>query len=222
MATETKQSIKETHPHLAKEWHPTKNGDLKPEMFTKGSHKKIWWQCKEGHEWEAEIKSRTMGSKNGGTGCPYCSNSKLLPGYNDLKTKHPELAAQFDEEKNGVKASEILAANRNKYWWKCENGHSWEARTDSRVNGAGCPYCSGRRVTKETSLQAKRPDLAAQWHPTKNGKVTPEDITSQTNDPYWWLCPVCGHEWEATPNNRVKGTGCPNCASIERRQPKKK
>ena len=63
------------HPDLAKEWHPTKNGDLKSTDVTPGSDEKVWWLCKkvEGHEWEAAIKSRSRGS-----GCPECYNRKRI------------------------------------------------------------------------------------------------------------------------------------------------
>ena len=32
------------YPHLVKEWHPTKNGDLTPKDVTYGSNKKVWWR----------------------------------------------------------------------------------------------------------------------------------------------------------------------------------
>jgi len=56
-----KPSLAETHPELAKQWHPSKNGELSPEKVSKGSNKKVWWKCPEGddHEWEAIIALRT-------------------------------------------------------------------------------------------------------------------------------------------------------------------
>ena len=68
----TKQNLKDSHPDIAAEWHPTKNGSLKPEQFTPGSAEPIWWECKNGHEWNTQIKSRTHGS-----GCPYCKGQKV-------------------------------------------------------------------------------------------------------------------------------------------------
>ena len=60
-----------THPHLAKEWHPTKNGDLKPTDVTYGRAKKVWWLCPEGHEYEAAINHRSTG-----TNCPVCNSGR--------------------------------------------------------------------------------------------------------------------------------------------------
>ena len=80
-----------THPELAKEWHPTKNGDLKPAQVSFGTHKKVWWQCEHGHEWEALVYSRAGNDSN----CPYCANQKVLKGYNDIATTHPQYVKYF-------------------------------------------------------------------------------------------------------------------------------
>jgi hypothetical protein len=59
-----------THPHLVKEIHPTKNGNLDAKKLRPGNKQKIWWICSRGHEWETAIQYRT--AKNRPTGCPHC------------------------------------------------------------------------------------------------------------------------------------------------------
>ena len=62
-----KNSIVTTHPELAKEWHPTKNGTLEAENFTYGSNQMICWKCSLcGNEWDARIKHRSRGQCNCG------------------------------------------------------------------------------------------------------------------------------------------------------------
>ena len=61
-------------PHLVKEWHPTKNGELTPNDITHGSKKKVWWLCSKGHSYERTPNTRTSHD----TGCPYCSGNKTL------------------------------------------------------------------------------------------------------------------------------------------------
>ena len=78
------------YPSLVKEWHPAKNGELKPQNITQGNHKKVWWKCEYGHEWEATIHNRVKGND-----CPYCSNQKVLKGYNDIATTHSHYARYF-------------------------------------------------------------------------------------------------------------------------------
>ena len=50
--------------------------------------------------------------------------------------------------------------------------------------------------------------LAKQWHLTKNGDLTPYDVTPTSNKKVWWICDV-GHEYEATVRSRCNGLGCP-------------
>ena len=130
-----------THPNLAEEWHPTKNGDLKPTDVTYGSGKKVWWKCNKGHEWFAAISDRTKG-----IGCPYCSNQQVLIGYNDLQTTHHYLVAEWHHVKNGkLKPTDVTHGSSKKVWWQCEMGHEWQAeiRDRTRPNKShGCPYCS--------------------------------------------------------------------------------
>ena len=64
----TKGSLASTFPEIGKEWHPTRNGELRPENFPPKSGIKVWWQCARGHHWKTAIANRTVG----GTGCPYC------------------------------------------------------------------------------------------------------------------------------------------------------
>ena len=73
--TKAKVPLSESHPELAAQWHPTKNGDLTPDAVSGGSRKKIWWICPEGpdHEWQAVLSNRTLN----GTGCPCCTGYKV-------------------------------------------------------------------------------------------------------------------------------------------------
>lgn len=136
------------NPGLAKQWHPVKNGNLTPFLIKPGSNKKVWWKCKEGHEWQAVISSR-----NRGNGCPYCSGRKVNEN-NSLVKLNPELAAQWHPTKNGdLQISNFSAGSGKKVWWRCKEGHEWEAVIASRNSGRGCPFCSGQRVMKHTSLR---------------------------------------------------------------------
>ena len=133
------------NPKLASEWHPTKNGDLRPENFTQGSDKKVWWKCPKGddHEWNAHIFRR-----NRGDGCPFCSGRKASKSSN-LLLLNPKLASEWHPTKNGdLRPEEVKPLSNKKVWWKCPKGndHEWEATIDNRSKGTGCPYCSGRKT----------------------------------------------------------------------------
>jgi DNA-directed RNA polymerase subunit RPC12/RpoP len=197
-----------THPEIAAQWHHGKNRSLKPEQFLGGSGKKVWWLCSEGHEWQATLNSRTSLK----TGCPYCSGMKASPTSN-LYLKNRKLSQEWDREKNkDLKPSQVTPNSSKIIWWKCPNGHSWEASVKNRMKGQNCPYCANRRVSKENNLKANYPFLAREWDKGKNGKLKPGQVTSTTGRKVWWLC-RSGHSYKSSVYSRTqKGTGCPYCA----------
>lgn len=214
-------SLATRHPEIAAQWHPTKNGGLTPEMVTRSSNKKVWWICEKGHEWEALISGRHQGN-----GCPHCAHqARTVPKTieDSLFAKYPKLAAEWHPTKNGALTPErATRGSSKKIWWICANGHEWEASIRSRaLYGHGCPYCSGRNpVVGENDLATVYPEIAAQWHPTKNGELTPEMVTKSSGKKIWWVCER-GHEWQTTINCRTSGgSGCPRCHLL-RRYPKK-
>ncbi len=195
-------------PQLAAEWDAEKNTTHSPEELLPGSHRYVWWRCGEGHSWRASVKSRTSG-----TGCPVCSNRRLNPGENDLAAASPQLAAEWDDEKNyPLRAKDVFPGSSRKVWWRCPRGHSWSARISSRVEGAGCPYCTGKRVEAGfNDLASRNPQLAAEWDAEKNAPLSPDEVTPFSNRKVWWRCSQ-GHEFLASISSRSStGSGCPYC-----------
>ena len=126
------------HSDIAKEW-SDKNGDLTPTSVWPKSRQKVWWKCKTcGYEWQAVIDSRIKGHNP----CPSCADLAVNPGFNDLKTVCPELAAEWDYELNkGLTPDMILASSMLKVFWRDYYGHEWRAKISDRMLGEGCPYC---------------------------------------------------------------------------------
>ncbi len=107
----------------------------------------------------------------------------------------------------------LTYGSNHSVWWKCAQGHEWQAMVKSRCNGSGCPLCTGRKVQRGINdLGSVHPELAAQWHPEKNGVLTPQQVTPYSNKRVWWLCPL-GHEYQAVVGARtMHGSGCPYCS----------
>lgn len=138
---------------------------------------------------------------------------KIVQGINDLATQNPKLASEWDYDKNEITPSDVGIWSKKKVWWKCQNNHSYETSIFHRSEGTGCPFCCGKLpVVGETDLETLYPEIAKEWHPTKNGIVKPYDVLPFSNKLYWWKCEK-GHEWKSTVNNRVKGNGCPLCSA---------
>lgn len=343
-------SLLDNNPEIAAEWHPTKNGELLPSQVLPNSNQKVWWKCKKGHEWKAVIQHR-----NKGVGCPHCANElqtsfpeqvlfyyfskitntenryllaprteidvflpdlniaieydgirfhgsekarvkeaqknkqlsekgitlfrvketgdkekvadtentiycyysanfaylndvvqKLLKRINivtnsnytidvdvnrdraiiytqyiemekanSLLALHPDIAVEWHPTKNhDLQPSHVTPHSNKVVWWKCSNGHEWEAAVNHRSNGSGCPYCANKKVLSGyNDLQTKFPEIAAQWHPTRNEGKLPSEVLPFSNKKAWWLCPN-GHEWPATISSRSSGNGCPHCKGV--------
>lgn len=202
--------IQTTHPVVAAEWHPTKNGNLKPTAVTRGSNRKVWWYS-HGHEWRSVVSSRTTSKQ----GCAICSGDQIQVGVNDLETTHPQIAQSWCQEMNRkTTTKDVTAGSSKKYWWKGDCGHIWNATVKHRASGRGCAICRGLQIEIGVNdLASQLPNLAAQWHPTKNGKLTPQQVTISSGRKVWWLCDE-GHEWRTGVNGRQHGRiGCPSCAS---------
>jgi len=200
-----KYNLEIVNPKLAKQWHPTKNKKLTPRDVTPGVGKKVWWICQKGHEWEALINNR-----NSGRGCPYCARLKPCID-NCLQTVNPNLAKQWHPTKNGkLTPKDISAGSGKRVWWICNKGHEWQTPVAHRNLGDGCPYCAGRLVCDDNCLKTVNPVLAKQWHPTKNGKLSPKDVVANYTKKVWWICEN-KHEWRAMVRARNQGSGCPHC-----------
>ncbi len=81
--------------------------------------------------------------------CPYCSNQKLLPGFNDLATRYPELLKEWDFNKNKIKPNQIMPGAHKKVWWKCPFGHSYSSYPYNKIgiNHSDCPICDKENHT---------------------------------------------------------------------------
>ena len=193
-------------PELALEW-SDKNGILKPTMVGAGSHKKIVWKGKCGHEWTASVKNRVKGS-----GCPYCSHNLVLEGFNDLASEFPQVSAEWSERNYPLRPTMVAAYSNRKVWWKCSKGHEWNTLIATRSYGSKCPYCSGKILLKGfNDFATKQPKLASEWS-ERNLPLTPDMINEKSRKTVWWKCRKCGYEWKAVVHSRMKGAECPVCA----------
>ncbi len=269
-----------THPSLAKEWHPTKNGDLLPQNITYGYGKKVWWQCPYGHEYQATPNHRTQKE---GTQCPICYSGrqtsfaeqaifyyvkKLYPdainrykadflGKMELDVYIPSIryAIEYDGEawhkertikreqrkyelcrKQGIKLIRLREKQITSgldiadYCWHMPDLYKHKnleviimdvlrrlrlhfccSFVDINIERDRLDILSYATPIKESSFAHLYPQLLKEWHSIKNGTLRPDTLKPKSDHKVWWLCSVCGHEYEATIGHRVTGTGCIKC-----------
>lgn len=195
-AKKEKQPLTVTHPELAKEadgWDPSKN--------SLDQVCKVGWKCSIGHQYDSSIYDRV----SRGRGCPFCAGQKVLPGFNDLRSRFPEIA----DEAFGWDPSLISKSSSKIFDWTCPHGHQYRAAVSSRSSGRGCPICSGRQVLKGfNDLQTTHPEIALQangWDPTT--------VSKGNNQIRNWKCKK-SHTWDTSTNKRTgEKTGCPICSN---------
>ena len=120
------------------DWEENEKCNLDPQNLTLGSGKKVHWVCSKGHKWTTSIGHRV----GRGTNCPYCSNKKVLPGYNDLQSQCPDLMAEWDYEDNTIDPSTVAVKSNKTAAWICPKGHKYPKAIYKRVIGEGCPVCA--------------------------------------------------------------------------------
>jgi len=192
---------------LMVQWDYKKNTDISPNSLSAGSGRLVWWKCEKGHSWKSSVNHRSHG-----TGCPYCGGKKVLKGYNDFETQNPELAAEWNYDRNGeLLPEDVRPGSSKKVWWKCKYSHEWQAKISSRNNGYGCPFCAGQRVIPgENDILTANPKAAKEWDYERNNGVDPENVCYSSNKKYWWICSK-EHSWQAVAGSRMR-SGCPVCA----------
>lgn len=212
------QSLAYKHPEIAKHWAFDLNAPLLPEHFRFASNKTVWWRCQKSHVWEAPISNRARL----GSGCPACAG-QVVTAETNLAVLNPALASEWHPTKNGnLHPEDILPKSNQDIWWQCKKGHEWQAQPNNRAKGSGCPYCYGRRATKEKNLASKHPELLEEWDREKNIGLDPSDFTPRSPKKAWWRC-ASGHSWQASIVSRTKSkSGCPECWRSRPRPPQRK
>ena len=191
-------------PDVLKNWNYSKNKGLKPSDFTVNSKTKIWWHCSTcGNDHFAPISYKVKFPDS----CPYCSHKTADEGVTDLAAINPQLASEWDREKNGeLKPNQVLPRSDKKVWWICPKGHSYQATVSNRTNGRGCPICSGRvTVVGVNDFATMHPELLAEWDYEKNEK-DPSEYAEHQRVLVWWKDSQ-GRSWRQTIEARSYGHG---------------
>ena len=225
-------------PNIARLWHPTKNIGLRdghgrdvssPNKISYASSQRVYWLDDCGHEYDMRVADKTSGQS-----CPYCTNHRVLSGFNDLATIRPDLAEEWDYNRNShltdIKGRDlsmpdkISPSSNFMVYWLCTKGHSWQDKPNHRhLSNRNCPYCSNQLVLPGyNDLATTNPELAKEWDYVKNANIydkkgrnlsTPEALTQSSGIDVWWRCKN-NHSWKVSPNSRISSkSGCPFCSN---------
>ncbi len=188
----------DAHPLLLKLWDETKNGAAA--AVGTASYRPAWWRCDKGHAFQRSPRAMVSDPA-----CPTCA---LGPRTTFVADSAPALARLWHTEKNGaLTPATIDVAHTGPIWWRCDNGHEFQKPPLLMARDASCAVCAA----SEKSLAVTSPNVAAEWHPKRNGEITPAQVDPDHVMNAWWLCPN-GHEYQATVRSRVRANRrCPTC-----------
>lgn len=207
-------------PDIAKEWSP--KNISKPEDYLSDSTYTVFWRCEKGHDYEYRICDKEVGNSQ----CPYCSDKKILVGFNDLVTLKPELAKEWSK-KNTSKPEQYLTTSTYSALWTCQKGHNYKYPIcDKKEGDSQCPYCSGKKLlTGFNDLKTKYPELLDEWLPFENAiiGINPNKILPTSTLLAWVQCNKCGYSYltqirRYIMNRRRKIHSCPNCTGKIKRK----
>ena len=209
------------NPELAKEW--SANNVRKADEVLPTSSSRALWICPTCRgEYYAAIRDRKVGDD----ACPYCKNDKVLPGFNSLQYKNPELAEEWSAN-NELKANEVLPTSSSRVKWVCPTcrGEYYAAIRDRKVGDDACPYCKNDKVLPGfNSLKVRQPELVErEWCYPENILigVYPDQILESYPGQAWWKCPTCKRKYLMSVKDRLmkqkRGhVACPQCRGRRR------
>ncbi len=218
-AYEGESDLATTHPELFKELASDQPPGVTAATLKSGSNRIANWTCLKNpnHVYPCSPYDRTVR----GTGCSYCAGKRVLPGDNDLLTKHPDLAEEWDYEKNYPQRPEQFTSGSNKsFGWICSwnPNHKWDAAINTRSRGHGCQKCSWVKtgendLATQASRDPSKAHLLEDWDYARN-TCLPNEVAFSSSEQYWWKCAKSLHDsYLAKPSNRwFAYTGCPSCA----------
>ena len=185
-------------PQLSKLWDDKKNGAAGTVLVL--SFRPAWWRCENGHSFQRSPRSMLSDSS-----CPSCRRG---PATSSIAKARPTLVVLWNPERNGSLSPETVdVAHSGNVWWRCLKGHDFRRPPLIMMRDADCPVCAAAKA----SLAVMNPAVAAEWHPKRNGEITPAQVDAEHVMNVWWLCPN-GHEYQATVRSRTRGSrSCPTC-----------
>ncbi|GGJ22755.1 zinc-ribbon domain-containing protein [Paenarthrobacter histidinolovorans] len=200
-------------------WDHERNEEKSFRTVTLRATRSCHWICP---ECRLSFSAKVLDMTAGRASCPDCSELRKAEWeieYERWKSTPvadvPELAAAWADEADP--RTVMVAGHWMLRRFRCPAGH-YPRLSPLTFLQSGCPSCRGTETRKAQKnwLANLLPEIASQWHPTRNGNLTPHNVVWDSQRTVWWRAECCGHEWEETPRSRDKydRLHCPRCKTI--------
>jgi very-short-patch-repair endonuclease len=202
----------------AKYW--SNKNNLKPNEISKGSDKKIYFNCdKCNHEFLIQLNIVSRGGW-----CNYCSNTKLCQN-NDCelcfnKSFASNEKSKYWSNKNEVTPRQIFKSTAKKYLFNCDKCKHEFTNDPAHISiGRWCPYCCipqkqlcGNINCKDCFDKSFASHEKSKYWSNKN-ELKPEFVLKMGDKKIWFNCNVCNHEFQSQIKGITKGNWCPYCSN---------
>lgn len=176
-----------------------------------------WWKCRScGHQFANSMWSMARTPE-----CPKCADGPIA--VRNERTRRlqetpvadvPELLAAWNDDAD---PSTVMVFSVRPRKFKCANGHNPRV-TPVTFMESGCGFCRRSQTRTEPAITFANalPEIASQWHPTLNGKWTPQTVGPDSKRTVHWLADCCGFTWSTPVHARDKRERlrCPRCMTI--------
>ncbi len=191
-----------TKPELVAEW--SEQNERPMSDFLESSSYLALWDCL---TCKGTYKEQIRNREPNDDSCPYCTNRKVLAGYNTLDVTKPTLATQWSQQ-NERPITDFFETSCYIALWDCPSckGTFPERIYNRDENDDVCPYCNGRRVLPGfNSFNVNHPDLMKDWDHINNYLLcNPNEIGDNYNQKVWWFCRNNKeHKYQASPKQRI-------------------
>lgn len=126
--------------------------------------------------------------------------------HNNFAIKFPNIAIEWDYQKNIGLPQDFLPGSDFNAWWKCSKStcmcHIYESQIKTRTGGSGCPYCANQKICPHNNLLHKYPNIIKIWDYNKN-QEGPEKYSPASDQKVWRTCEY-GHSYQMMISCKMK------------------
>ena len=198
----------------------SEKNEKKPNEVKLNSHKKFWFDCECGHQFESSL----LNINQANNWCPYCSNPpKKLCDNENCKDCFDKSFASHEKSKywsndNELKPRQVFnCADRKTFIFNCYCGHKINMNLKQiSLKEHWCSYCSHQKLCENTKCEMCFNNSFASIERSKqlNDKIiNPRNLFKSTNKKFKFDCETCNKEFETQLSSVSKGIWCPYCVN---------
>ena len=193
---------------------------VKPNEVALNSHKKFWFDCECGHQFESNL----LNINKGNSWCPYCSKHAIrLCENNECKSCFENSFASHEKSiywsnENEVNPRQLFkGTDRKKFIFNCVCGHKLEmVLKQISSQGHWCSYCSHQKLCENNDCEMCFNNSFASVERSKflhDKNINSRTLFKSTNKKFEFDCDVCNKVFACQLSDITRGVWCSFCVN---------